>query len=162
VGLRLEANVSQLLHTETVIAAPAEDVWSILADFAAYPSWNPFIPRISGDLEVGARLEVELSPPGGRAMTMRPTMREVQPGRTLRWLGELGLPGLFDGEHSFQIEPLEETQVRFVQSELFSGILVPLLMSFIGDSTKQGFEAMNQALKVRAEAMARSHAVEAA
>ena len=154
--------MSRLLHTETVIAAPAEGVWSILADFAAYPNWNPFIPRISGDLEVGAELVVELAPPGGRAMTIRPTVREVQPGRILRWLGRLGLPGLFDGEHSFQIEPLGEGQVRFVQSERFSGVLVPLVMKFIGASTQQGFEAMNQALKERSEAMAANSSVQSA
>jgi hypothetical protein len=142
------------LHSEILIDAQAEDVWAILADFATYPEWNPFIRRIAGGPEAGARLDVELSPPGGRTMTIRPTVREVQPGRVLRWLGRLGLPGLFDGEHSFQIEPLGKGHVRFVQSERFSGVLVPLLMPFIGNSTQQGFEAMNQALKERAEAMA--------
>lgn len=146
--------MSRQLHTETIIAASPETVWTILTDFAAFSGWNPFIRRISGKLEPGARLEVELSPPGGRAMTIRPTLREVQPGHVLRWLGSLGLPGLFDGEHSFEIEPLGEGQVRFVQSERFSGILVPLVMSFVGESTRQGFEAMNQALKERAEARA--------
>jgi uncharacterized protein YndB with AHSA1/START domain len=61
--------VARLLHTEVVIDAQAEAVWAILTDFAAYPGWNPFIPRISGGLESGARLEVELAPPGGRATT---------------------------------------------------------------------------------------------
>ncbi len=144
--------MSRVLHTEIVIDAPSQDVWAILEDTAVYPEWNPFIRRISGRLEVGSRLDVELAPPGGRAMTIRPTVREVQPGRVLRWLGSVGMPGVFDGEHSFQVEPLGEGQVRFVQSEKFSGILVPVVMAFIGDSTRQGFEAMNRALKERAEA----------
>lgn len=148
--------MSQVLRTEIVIAAPSDDVWSILTDFSSYPGWNPFVRQISGRLEVGSRLEVHLAPPGGRAMTIRPTVREVLPGRVLRWLGSLGVPGLFDGEHSFQIEPLGEGQVRFVHSERFSGILVPAIMAFIGKSTRQGFEAMNQALKERAEAKAAS------
>lgn len=144
--------MSQQLQTEIIIAAPPDVVWSVLEDFAAYPGWNPFIRQISGRMEVGTRLEVELAPPGGRPMSIRPTVREVQPGRIFRWLGSIGIPGLFDGEHSFEIEPLGEGQVRFVQSERFSGILVPLVMAFIGRSTRQGFEAMNQALKERAEA----------
>lgn len=154
--------MSRLLHTEVTIAASPETVWSILTDFAAYPGWNPFIRHIAGKLETGARLEVDLAPPGGRAMTMRPTLRAVEPGRTLRWLGRVGLPGIFDGEHSFQIEPLGENQVRFVQSERFSGILVPLVMMFIGRSTEQGFEVMNLALKERAEAMTQRRKVQAA
>lgn len=146
--------MSRQLHTEITIDAPPETVWAILSDFAAYPEWNPFIRRISGTLETGGRLEVDLAPPGGRAMTMRPTLRDVQPQRTLRWLGQVGVPGLFDGEHSFQIEPLADGRVHFVQSERFTGVLVPLVMAFIGASTQQGFEAMNLALKERAEAMA--------
>lgn len=144
--------MTQPLLTEIVIDAPADEVWSIVSDFPAYPDWNPFIRQISGDLKAGSRLEVELGPPGGRAMTIRPTVQEVQAGRVLRWLGQLGVPGLFDGEHSFQIEPLGPRQVRFVHSERFSGVLAPLVMAVIGKSTRQGFEAMNQALKERAEA----------
>jgi hypothetical protein len=150
------------LQTEIVIDAPAATVWSILTDFTANSDWNPFIRRISGQLATGARLEVELAPPGGRAITMRPTIREVQPGRVLRWLGHLGAPGLFDGEHSFEIEPLGEEQVRFIQSERFSGILASLVTSLIRSSTKQGFEAMNQALKERAEVAAKSDSMQAA
>ena len=48
------------LHSEIEIAASPERVWDILADFAAYPRWNPFIRHISGELEVGERLEVRL------------------------------------------------------------------------------------------------------
>ena len=47
-----------------------------------------------------------MQPPGGRGATLRPTVLEADPGRQLRWLGQLLLPGLFDGDHSFTIEPL--------------------------------------------------------
>lgn len=140
------------LHTEIEIHAPAERVWEVLADFPAYRDWNPFIPRIAGPLTPGERLEVRLQPPGGAGMTIRPTVLEATSGRALRWLGRLGLPGLFDGEHRFLIEPAGEGEVRLVQSEQFSGILAPLLLRLVGEKTRQGFEAMNQALKVRAEA----------
>lgn len=140
------------LHTEIEIAAPAEQVWNVLADFPAYPDWNPFIPRISGPLTTGERLDVRLQPPGGPGMTLRPTVLEAAPGRALRWLGRLGIPGVFDGEHRFFIEPLGDGRVRFIQSERFSGVLAPLLLRLVGEKTRQGFEAMNQALKARAEA----------
>jgi len=51
------------LHSEIEINASAERVWDILTDFASYPQWNPFIRSISGELEVGERLEVRLEPP---------------------------------------------------------------------------------------------------
>ena len=58
----------------------------------------------------------------------------------LRWLGHLGVPGLFDGEHRFRIEPLGTDRVRFVQEERFSGLLAPLVLRFVERGTRQGFE----------------------
>jgi hypothetical protein len=138
------------LHTEIVIAAPAERVWQILTDFDAYPRWNPFIRRIDGAAVVGARLDVRIEPPGGAGMTFRPTVLGAEANRELRWLGQLGLPKLFDGEHSLTIESLAEGGVRFIQREVFSGLLVPLVGGTLA-KTREGFEQMNRALKARAE-----------
>src|SRR5829696_5776379 len=115
------------LYSEIEIAASAERVWRILTDFASYPQWNPFIRRISGEPAAGERLEVRLEPPGGMGITLRPTVLNAEPNRELRWLGRLLVKGLFDGEHSLTIQQLGENHVRFVQSEAFNGLLVPLL-----------------------------------
>jgi hypothetical protein len=143
--------MSSQLHTEIPIQATPQRVWDILTDFAAYPAWNPFIPRISGAPTVGSRLDVELQPPGGRGMRMHPTVLAAAPAQELRWLGRIGVPGIFDGEHRFRIEPLGSDRVRFVQEERFTGLLAPIILRFVERGTRQGFEAMNQALKARAE-----------
>jgi hypothetical protein len=69
----------------------------------------------------------------------------------LRWIGHLLIPGLFDGEHIFTIEPLGANRVRFVQREIFSGLLVPLFAKGLDTDTQRGFGEMNQALKAQAE-----------
>jgi hypothetical protein len=148
--------VPSRLHAETAIHASPERVWDVLTDFAAYPEWNPFIPRITGSLETGSRLDVQLQPPGGRGVRMRPTVQAAAPPRELRWLGHLGIPGLFDGEHRFRIEAVGTDRVRFVQEERFTGLLAPLVLHFVERGTRQGFEAMNQALKARAEQLSSS------
>jgi hypothetical protein len=99
-------------------------------------------------------LTISIQPPGGssgKGMTFRPTVLVAEPGRELRWMGRLLLPGIFDGEHYFQIEPLGSGSVRFVHGERFSGLLVPLLKSSLAGGTKAGFVAMNEALKARVE-----------
>jgi hypothetical protein len=83
-------------------------------------------------------------------MTFRPTVRAARPGRELRWLGHLLVAGLFDGEHSFQIEPLGAGRSRFTQAERFSGLLVRPFGGGLA-KTERGFEAMNRALKARVE-----------
>src|SRR5437870_334548 len=71
------------------------------------------------------------------------------PNRELRWLGRLGLPRLFDGEHIFQIEPLGPTRTRFIQRERFRGLLVPLMARSLNRDARRGFEEMNHALQAR-------------
>jgi hypothetical protein len=137
----------------TVIDIPAtqERVWATLVDTAAYPAWNPFITRLSGELATGQRLEARVAPPGGRAMTFKPTVTQVEPGRRLEWFGTLGVKGIFDGRHSFTVEALGEQRTRVTQSEDFSGVLIPFSGTVLA-RTRAGFEAMNDGLRRRAVA----------
>lgn len=139
------------LHTEISITAPPDRIWHLLTDFASFPQWNPFIRHAVGELREGAQLEVYLQPSGARGMTFHPRILKAEPDRELRWLGHFLIPGLFDGEHIFTIEPLEAGRVRFVQREIFTGLLVPLFMRWMEKDTRRGFEEMNRALKLRAE-----------
>ncbi len=138
------------LSAKIEIEATAGRVWEVLTDFSAYPDWNPFIRRVEGTPATGARLAVRIEPPGGRGMVFRPKVLVAEPNRELRWLGRLGVRGLFDGEHSFRLEPLAADRVLLVQAERFSGLLVPLLGGMLGN-TARGFDVMNRALKSRAE-----------
>lgn len=135
------------------VAAPPAAVWRVLTDFAVYPDWNPFVLAIAGDLVAGAALLVTLRPPGRRAMTMRPSLLVAQPDRELRWRGHLLFPGLFDGEHYFRLAAEADGGCRFTQGEIFSGLLPGLMGEGLYAAVRDGFVAMNTALKARAEAM---------
>ena len=84
-------------------------------------------------------------------MTVRPHVLTSEPGRELRWRGHLLIPGLFDGEHIFMIEPLVAGGVRFIQREIITGLFVPLFAHRLETETCRGFEDMNHALKMRVE-----------
>jgi hypothetical protein len=133
------------------IQAPAGRVWQILTDVASFPQWNPFIRHARGTLREGERLEVFIQPSGARGMSFRPVVLSVEPEREVRWLGHLLVPGLFDGEHIFTIEPRGPGRVHFVQREIFTGLLVPLFARGLDTDTRRGFDEMNRALKERAE-----------
>ena len=139
------------ITTEIHIIAPCDRVWSILTDFGSYPAWNPFIREILGRRpEVGSTLTVAITPPGGKTMRFKPRILKVQPPRELRWLGQLFVPGLFDGEHSFTLIAAGQGCL-FRHSETFSGFLPMVMTSRMFDATERGFRAMNEALKERAE-----------
>ncbi len=140
------------ITTSIEIDAPAEAVWDVLSDTDAYPDWNPFIRSFEGELVEGARVAVRIEPPGGRGMSFKPRLLAVEPGRELRWIGHVLIPGLFDGEHRFLIEPLGEGRSRFTQSESFSGLLVRALAGTL-DAAEQGFGDMNGALQTKVAAV---------
>src|SRR6266511_2049891 len=137
------------LRTEIDIDAPAERVWESLTDFASFPEWNPFIREIQGTPAVGSRLEVTLGASGTKPMTFRPTVKGFVPNRELRWLGRVGIPMLFDGEHVFELSPIGPARTRFVQRENFRGLFVPFLAKSLDRDARRGFEEMNRALRAR-------------
>ena len=140
------------IETQITIDATAEEVWRHLTDLDGYQAWNPFIVSAEGNVAVGQRLTNRLQSPGGRTMTFRPTVTEVQPQRSFEWLGRLGLPGIFDGRHRFELAETPDGSTQLVHSERFSGLLVRVLRRSLDRDTVAGFEAMNTALKTRAEA----------
>jgi hypothetical protein len=140
------------LQASIEIDAPAERVWDVLSDLSRYVEWNPFITKAKGELIEGAKLAIGIEPPGGRQMEFKPTVLEVEPNRSVRWLGRFILPGIFDGEHTLAIEPVGESTARFTQRERFSGILTAFSGKLF-NRTQTGFEAMNEALKRRCESL---------
>jgi hypothetical protein len=137
------------IATAIDIDATADAVWRVLTDFAAYPEWNPFIRRLAGEAKVGARLKVTMQPANRKPMTFRPTVLVAEPGRELRWLGRVLVPGIFDGEHAFIIEP-RNGGCRLRHEETFRGLLVPAFGAMLDDTAKS-FAALNAALKQRVE-----------
>ena len=79
----------RLIRTETEIEAPPEAVWAVLTDFAAYPSWNPFITEAAGTLAVDEVLTLRLEPGEGRAQTLTPVVRAVRENVEVIWYSAL-------------------------------------------------------------------------
>jgi hypothetical protein len=75
----------------------------------------------------------------------------VEEGRELRWFGKSSLPGFLNAEHIFTIEELQPESVRFIQREVFDGLLTRLFGKGLDRDVMQGFQDMNDALKKRAE-----------
>lgn len=134
--------------TSITINAPVEKVWAVLTDFSRYPQWNPFVLSLTGAVKKGNKIKVKL--PG---MKFSPTVKAFEANKELRWLGHLFLPGLFDGEHRFELIKKETGNTEFIHAERFTGILVPLFRKMLDGSTKAGFESMNKKLKEEVENM---------
>jgi hypothetical protein len=143
------------IFTEIEINASPSKVWQILTDFENYPTWNPFIKKISGIPARNEKLEVHMPDPRGGTMVFTPDVLVAEKDRELRWLGR-SEGDVFNGEHRFLIEPIEtnnnnNNKVHFMQSEKFTGSMVASLEGWLDTAVKQNFEDMNRALKQRVE-----------
>ena len=138
------------LRTEIEIQASPDKVWQVLTNLDKYPDWNPLIHRATGTAKVGEKVDIAVSS-GSKEMTLHCTVVKVEPNKELRWKYHVILPGLFRGEHSFTIEPTGKNKVRFVDREVFNGLLVFSQAKDIDTNSRQGFEAMDKALKIKAE-----------
>lgn len=141
----------KIIETKIIIDAPIALVWEVFSDFSAYPNWNPFLKKVSGKPEVGARLEILPVIGKGKPTRFTPRVLKVEAEQEFRWLGHLFVRGIFDGEHYFKFRALSNQQTEFVHGEQFRGVISPLLLKMIGSDTKVGFEAMNKALKEKTE-----------
>lgn len=139
------------IKTEILIMASPAKVWSILTNFEQYPNWNPFIKSLTGEVAVGNKIKARMEPPGAKGMTFKPRVLAFDAHKEFRWLGHLLFPGLFDGEHKFELIDNGDGSTTFRQSEKFKGILVPLFKKMLDVNTIDGFNQMNQALKTLAE-----------
>ena len=143
--------------TDTIIEASAERVWQELTDVAAYPSWNPVLRRVLGQLAVEQTLTVTRIGADGGEVTENPTVIHFRPVREIRWRTRLGLPWLLDTERGFKIERLGPEQVRFVQWQSRSGVLAYLVMGTSESAARDQLDVMNLALKAQVEHGSVSH-----
>jgi hypothetical protein len=139
------------VRSEIEINSYPENVWNILIDFAAYDQWNPFINKIVGVPTEGSKIDIYIETPSGKNRKYSPRITRVEEGRELRWFGKSSFPGFLNAEHIFTIEELQPERVRFIQREVFDGLLTRVFGKGINTDIRQGFQDMNDALKKRTE-----------
>jgi len=136
--------------TDIDIAAPPERVWRVLTDFANYGQWNPFFVAVEGRPQPGAKLALRTKYSRRlRPAVFKVTVRVVEEPRALMWAGGLGIRGIADGEHGFDLVGNKRvTHVRHY--ERLSGLIVPLTGRLIRRLERQ-YQELNKALKDRVE-----------
>lgn len=137
------------INTAIDIDAPPSIVWEHLTDLGSYPEWNPNVTTAEGDLREGASLDIRVERVGVKPREMTVTVTDVDPEHRLEWVGSVGFGWLFEGRHTFELEPLEGNRTRFHNREAVSGILAPVVVT---DDPERDYEATNEALKSRVEA----------
>ena len=136
------------IRTAIEIDAPRERVYAILADLDAYPEWNPYHRSVRGDFLVGADLDIDITRPDGKQVSIPPHMLRISENSEITWGG--GIRGVFYGEHSFLLSATEQGGTLLEHNEDFSGFAIGFA-DLPPDVIAEGYHLMNLALKQRAE-----------
>lgn len=143
------------ISARTLIEAPVSVVWTVLTDFAAYKQWSTMLlPKQPSSPQEGEKITLSLSLPGGPAYTFEPKVITLEENRHFAWRQKTGFPGVFDGEHHFELAVIGNHQTELHNYEHYSGILSPIFKRLpMMQDAPAGFEAMNNEIKARAEAI---------
>jgi hypothetical protein len=142
------------IRTEIWVNSSPQQVWQVLTATAEYPSWNPMISHLVGDLRQGNVIEFTEGA-GSDSMTFHPKILCVRTAQELRWKGNVLVAGLFDGEHRFLLEK-QGDKTHLIQSEEFTGLFAGKLTQGIIRETSDQMKAMNAALKERSESLSKT------
>jgi uncharacterized protein YndB with AHSA1/START domain len=129
-----------------LIKAPAEQVWRVLTDTAAWPDWSSGVTKVDGRLALGEKLSISVEANPGRAFPVK-VVTLTEPERiVLRG----GMPlRLFTGERTYTLQR-EGSATRFTMREQYTGPLAGMIFKTIPD-LNPSFQQFATGLKRQAE-----------
>ena len=131
------------------IEAPKDVVWSVIADFAAYAEWNPFVVACSSELRVGAPMAMTVRL-GDRQREQVEFVSRVVEGELFEYRMKPVGPLL----HSYrQHEVASQADGRTLYRSTFelNGWLAPLVGAMLSGPLHDGFKGMTDSLVSRSE-----------
>jgi hypothetical protein len=143
--------MAEQIHTEIGINASPSRVWEVLADFARYPEWNPFILEVRGVVSQDATVRYRFEFPRGVRLWANAKILQFEPEKELRWAAHFLTPGVFNGEHYFAITAAPGSNSIFHHGEIFTGLVLPVVWPVVRAHGPKIYGSLNEALKQRAE-----------
>lgn len=135
-------------QVSTAIHAQPQTIWQLLTDASAYPVWNTTVNKVEGRIAPGETVTVHAKINPGHAFPVKVT--EFVPEKKMAWSSGMPL-GLFKGQRTFTLTPRAGGMVEFSMTEVFSGMLSPLIERSI-PNLQPAFDEFAAALKKTAEA----------
>lgn len=149
VGCKKLKSSHWISHTEIIIDARPEQVWSVLTDTESYPKWNEIILKMDGEIVDKGKVDV-LFKAGQKA---KPQLFHnnlfVEDGVEFYW-SQVQAMGIKD-RHCFRVEPMDGDKTRFIQSDQTLGGMTWLLGKIASKTQVEVYPIFNRSLKVEVE-----------
>jgi uncharacterized protein YndB with AHSA1/START domain len=123
------------------IQAPAEQIWALLTNAAAYPSWNSTVVSIDGQIQLGEKIRLKSTLDEKRTFKLK--VKEFVPHTRMVW-------GDGKGERVYTLSPNASGGIRFEMREKIGGFMFPMYAKYI-PSFDDSFTQFARDLKQAAE-----------
>jgi len=157
------------IRATTTISASVSAVWQTLTEVENYHAWSSMLHyelqdqnELQGQsggstIALGDTLSLRLTLPQGADYSFSPKVVAFEAEHIFTWRATTLFQGIFDGEHSFVLEPLPDNQTYLVNREVYSGLLAPLFKHLpMMQGAQEGFAAMNHEIKTHSESLSSS------
>ncbi|MGF1532747.1 MAG: SRPBCC family protein [Bernardetiaceae bacterium] len=136
-------------HTEIIIDATPEQVWSVLTDTESYPKWNEIILKMDGMIEDKGTVDVLFKAgPKANPQLFHNTLF-VEEGVEFYW-SQVQAMGIKD-RHCFRVEAVENGKTKFIQSDQALGGLTWLIGKMAVNIQLTVYPMFNRSLKAEVE-----------
>jgi len=133
-------------HAQIDIAADEREVWTVIADIASWPTWNPAVREavFEAELETGARFRFSTA-----FGSMKCRLTEVDAPHTLSWQGRLMA---MRQRQTWRIEPRQEGEGTHVTTDAtMTGLSARLFRVRLNERLQGELDALVHLLKLEAE-----------
>ncbi len=132
------------------IAVPPHIIWEAISDLSQWAAWNPMYDRAEGRLSIGAPLSLEERLPGSdHARHIDAKLVDWVPDIQLLWQQKPS--GGVKTLRYIEIEKLSDVGAIFANGAIMEGWGTRFVSRHARFALRDGLEAMNQAVKARAE-----------
>ncbi len=142
--MEIDRSAPAIAEGEIQIAAPPETVWEVIADIAAWPSWNTDVKSMTleGPVAPGSTFRWKSG-----SSSLVSTLKVVDPPREIAWTGvTMGIHAV----HVFGFEP-SDGGTRARSAESFRGLIPTVLRGYSRKILQRGIDRILALLKAEAE-----------
>ncbi|MEP3196293.1 MAG: SRPBCC domain-containing protein [Lentilitoribacter sp.] len=140
------------IESEIEIAAPLDKVWQVVTDIEKWSDFNSVINASTGIVSLGSAHTVTMrgENPGEVGPQYASKIISFDEGKSYRWRAVMGAGIIFTNDKVFELQATDDGTL-LKHTEVFNGMMLPLMKGFMQEGVPPILDEMNQAFKAEAE-----------
>ena len=138
------------IFKKIIINAPVEKVWKVIVDLDRYKLWNPFMPKLESDFQVGGKLRFVVNL-GGIKFPEKLWTQSFKENTRWCWGNKILFKFVGYSQRCRWLKSLGPNKTLYMTTEKFKGAAAPLINLFQRKTLAKGVTKEAKALKYLSE-----------